>query len=231
VLEFDFDGTLAPIVDQPHEAQVPADVSLGLARLARELPVAIISGRSVADVRPRLGFAPRFVIGNHGGEDPDRTTGVADDGALDALRRRIAAGSEALRDVGVSVEDKELSLALHFRNAPDEAAALRAIDSLLHDCPRSLRRFGGKCVVNVVVAGRPDKGDALLEVVGRSHARAAVFIGDDVNDEAAFARAAPHWLTVRIGRDDPRSAAMFFLDSEAELAVVLERMHALRARG
>ncbi len=136
-----------------------------------------------------------------------------------------------MRDVGVSVEDKELSLALHFRNAPDEAAALRAIDALLDDCPRSLRRFGGKCVVNVVVAGQPDKGDALLEVVRRSHARAAVFIGDDVNDETAFARAAPHWLTVRIGRDDPGSAAMFFLDSEAELAVVLDRMQALRARG
>ena len=70
LLAFDFDGTLAPIVARPDEARVAEAVSRGLAALARDLPVAIITGRSVADVRPRLGFAPHYVIGNHGAEDP-----------------------------------------------------------------------------------------------------------------------------------------------------------------
>ena len=54
VLAFDFDGTLAPIVARPDQAHVPPPVSEGLAHLAQRLPVAVISGRSVADVRARL---------------------------------------------------------------------------------------------------------------------------------------------------------------------------------
>src|SRR5690242_16341081 len=69
LLAFDFDGTLAPIVARPDEAHVPLEVSHGLAELAQALPVAVITGRSVADVRPRLGFEPRYVVGNHGAED------------------------------------------------------------------------------------------------------------------------------------------------------------------
>ena len=75
----------------------------------------------------------------------------------------------------------------------------------------------------------PDKGDALAALVRRSNAEAAVFVGDDVNDEAVFMRAEPPSLTIRIGDDDPLSQAMYFLDSEVQLAVVLQRMLALRA--
>ena len=60
-------------------------------------------------------------------------------------------------------------------------------------------------------------------------ADAAVFVGDDVNDEAVFMRAEPPSLTIRIGADDPLSRAMYFLDSEAQLALVLQRMLVLRA--
>jgi trehalose 6-phosphate phosphatase len=227
ILAFDFDGTLAPIVDRPEEAQVPATVSRGLARLAQRLPVAIITGRNVADVRPRLGFEPRYVIGNHGAEDPEIGPPSTAGQALDVLRRRVDAAAERLRHAGVEIEDKRLSLAFHYRLAPDPGAALVCIEELLQGIEPALGRFGGKCVVNVVAAGLPDKGDALAALVRRTDAGAAVFVGDDVNDEAVFMRAEPHWLTLRIGRDDPLSRAMFFLDSDAELARVLERMLAL----
>ncbi|HEX6708625.1 MAG TPA: trehalose-phosphatase [Albitalea sp.] len=228
VLAFDFDGTLAPIVARPDEAHVPATVSQGLARLAKHLPVAIITGRGVADVRPRLGFEPRYVIGNHGAEDPEVGPPSAASQALDALRHRIAARQAVLDRAGVAVEDKQYSLALHYRLAPDAGEALVCIEDLLQGIDPALKRFGGKCVVNIVATGLPDKGDALCALVRRAGADSAVFIGDDVNDEAVFMRADPHWLTVKIGRDDPLSRAMFFLDSDAELVAVLERMLALR---
>src|SRR5205085_3089463 len=231
VLAFDFDGTLAPIVARPDQAHVPPPVSEGLAHLAQRLPVAVISGRGVADVRARLGFHPRWIVGNHGGEDPDVGPPSAASQALDALRHRIAARAESLVDAGVEVEDKQYSLALHYRLAPDPGAALVCIEDLLQGIEPALKRFGGKCVVNVVATGLPDKGDALAALVHRAGAHAAVFVGDDVNDEAVFMRAEPHWLTVRIGRDDPLSRAMFFLDSEAELAVVLQKMLALPSAG
>src|SRR6185369_10159921 len=118
VLAFDFDGTLAPIVARPDEAHVPQPVAHGLSQLAQQLPVAVVTGRSVADVRTRLGFAPRWVVGNHGAEDPDVGPPSAASQALDALRHRIAAECEALVDAGVEVEDKQYSLALHYRLAP-----------------------------------------------------------------------------------------------------------------
>ncbi|HEY2560836.1 MAG TPA: trehalose-phosphatase [Caldimonas sp.] len=226
LLAFDFDGTLAPIVDHPDDAHVSAPVARCLRRLARALPIAIITGRSVADVRLRLGFEPRFVIGNHGIEDAGAG---ADDGAeraLDPLRLRIVAAAASLAATGVAVEDKRYSLAFHYRLAADAGAALACIDSLLDGSAPALRRFGGKFIVNVVAAGSPDKGDALAAIVARAGADAAVFVGDDVNDEAVFERAAPPWLTIRIGRD-PLSAAMYVLESEAELVRMLERMLAL----
>jgi trehalose 6-phosphate phosphatase len=164
----------------------------------------------VGDVTPRLGFAPHYVVGNHGAEDPAAGAPPAGD-ALDALRLRIA-GDAGLEAAGVVVEDKRLSLSLHYRTAADSDAALA--------------RFGGKFVVNVVAAELPDKGDALVDLVRRAGVGAAMFVGDDVTDEAVFRRARPPWLTVRIGRDEPRSAAMFGLDSEAELVTVLERIAA-----
>src|SRR5262245_46574916 len=91
LLAFDFDGTLAPIVARPDLACVPEPVAQGLTRLARDLPVAVVTGRSVADVRKRLGFEPRWVVGNHGAEDPDVGPPSAASQALDALRHRIEA--------------------------------------------------------------------------------------------------------------------------------------------
>ena len=228
LLAFDFDGTLAPIVDRPDEAVVPESLAHCLAELARSLPIAIITGRSVADVRTRLRFEPHVVIGNHGIEDAHAPEDGAAERALDGLRARIATGRPTLAQAGVEIEDKRYSMALHYRLAPHTGAALAAIQAFLQGTEPGLRRFGGKCVVNVVAADLPDKGDALAALVERTGAAAAVFVGDDVNDEAVFARAAPHWLTVRIG-EDPGSAAMFVLDNEGELVPVLRRMLALTA--
>ena len=134
---------------------------------------------------PRLGFAPRYVIGNHGAEDP-----ACSSPARRRRPRRAApaarAGDPGLAAAGVVVEDKRLSLALHYRTAADPQAALVRIDALLAGIEPALARFGGKFVVNVVAAGLPDKGDALLELVRRTGVGAAMFVGDDVTDEAVF---------------------------------------------
>jgi len=228
LLAFDFDGTLAPIVARPDQAVVPPAVSQRLTDLAQSLRVAVITGRSVADVRPRLGFGPHYVIGNHGAEDLEVGPPSTASQALDALRQRIEVRRALLDHCGVAVEDKRFSLALHYRVADDKGAALVCIEDLLQGIEPALKRFGGKFVVNVMAAGLPDKGDALADLVRRAQAGAAVFVGDDVNDEAVFMRAEPYWLTVRIGRDDPLSRAMFFLDTDAELALMLERMLARR---
>jgi len=224
LLAFDFDGTLAPIVARPDDARVPPSVAHRLQRLASRLPVAIVSGRRVQDVRRRLLFAPWRIVGNHGAEDEHHATADRDAAALAPLRVRLAQAADTLREAGVSIEDKGLSIALHYRLAPDRPAALEAITRLLSGLPPVLSVFGGKMVVNVVSAWARDKAQAMAELVAASGADAAVFVGDDVNDEPVFARDEPSWLTVRVGRDDPSSQARYFLDSAADLPRLLDRM-------
>ena len=113
-LAFDFDGTLAPIVSQPDLASAPVAVARRLARLTTLRPVAIITGRRVSDVRPRLGFTPQFVIGKHGAEWEQPGVVDVDPARLDPARTQAS----ELAALGVRVEDKGLSLALHYRVAP-----------------------------------------------------------------------------------------------------------------
>lgn len=223
LLAFDFDGTLAPIVDRPDQARVAPGVSERLGRLAQLQPVAVVTGRAVADVARRLGFTPRFIVGNHGAEDPE--AGHRPDlGRLDRLRAQLAARAGDLHAAGVELEDKRFSLALHYRLAPDRPRAMALIDALLDGLDPALKTFGGKHVVNVVPADAPDKGDAVVALVRRAGCGAAVFVGDDVNDEAVFARAAPGWLTVRVGRGGRGSRAAFFLADHSEVEALLDSM-------
>ena len=224
LLAFDFDGTLAPIVPRPDDARVPAPLAQRLAELALLRPVAIVTGRRINDVAPRLGFEPRFVVGNHGAEDPSRDPEPVTLEAMDRLRRWLALHAQVLRNAGVQIEDKGLSVALHYRLAADHDRAIESIDAVLAELDPALHRFGGKCVVNIVPALAPDKGDAIASLLARSGAGSVVFVGDDVTDEAVFRRAEANWLTVRIGRDDPQSQARFFLDSHTEVACLLQTL-------
>lgn len=222
LMAFDFDGTLAPIVARPDDARVSVAVASRLAALTTRLPVAIVTGRSVANVRGRLGFEPQFIVGNHGAEE------VQEDGAvsrlaepLDSLRALLQAHAAELRTAGVSVEDKGLSLALHYRLSRDRPAAQQLIAALLDPPPAGLRLFAGKMVVNAMAADAPDKAHAVHALVARVGAAAAFFAGDDVNDEPVFASAPPHWLTLRVGRDDLGSRARFCIDGPQEMALLL----------
>jgi len=224
LLAFDFDGTLAPIVARPDDAHVPPAVARRLEILARLLPVAIVTGRKVDDVRARLAFEPRFIIGNHGAEDPAATEPGVDASVFDDLRARLRECHEALDAAGVVVEDKHYSIALHYRLARDRKRALDSITNLIRDLGPEVAVFGGKMVANVVSAQAPSKAHALVRLIARSGATSAFFVGDDINDEPIFEHADASWLTVRIGRDDASSRARFCLDHSGEVAPMLDRM-------
>jgi trehalose 6-phosphate phosphatase len=224
LLAFDFDGTLAPIVARPDDARVPLSVSRRLARLAHMRPLAIVTGRRIADVLPRLAFTPTYVVGNHGAEKADAAHDSPPSAALQAVRQHLASASLELDRLGITLEDKGHSLALHYRLARDRERARTQLEGFARTLGPALRVFGGKHVLNVVDADAPDKAAAMYELVERSGSGAALFVGDDLNDEAVFERAPPEWLTVRVGRDDPSSRARWFLDGQAEMVGLLERL-------
>jgi len=225
---FDFDGTLAPIRPRPDDVHVSATIALRLEKLARARPVAIVTGRQIADVRERLGFTPSWIIGNHGAEDDgDPESAARAHAALDGLRERVRARADGLAGAGVLVEDKGQSLALHFRTAPDRAAASALIEEVMAGFTSTLHVFGGKLVYNAVAVDAPDKAVAVQRLIERAGAHAAFFAGDDVNDEPVFAAARPEWVTVRIGCERRESAARYCVNGPHEMAGVLDRILAL----
>lgn len=218
---FDFDGTLAPLVDQPDEAVLPPARIRLLRDIARKAPVAILSGRSAKDVAARLGFTPGAVIGSHGADDlAEPEQGALAQAALAVVRQALAVAHTSLRAAGVSVEDKAQSIALHYRLAADPDLARQTIGEVLAASAAGLHVFGGKCVVNIAPANAPDKGDALRKLAARFAVQTVLYAGDDLNDEPAFASAEPHWLTVKIGAGSP-TAARYFVRSLDELDPVL----------
>ena len=227
---FDFDGTLAPIVARPDDAFASVATIDRLARLNARVPVVILTGRSVADVRRRLDFEPRHVVGNHGAEGLPGDAAAAT--AERAVHERIAAGwrrqwADAIvavgDDPGIVVEDKGASLSVHYRAAADPGAAERAVHAAAARLDPRPRLIGGKRVVNLLPEGAADKGRALDALVRFEGADTAFYIGDDTTDEVAFAQAPDHWMTVRIGPADA-SAARWSVDGQADIDRVLDRL-------
>jgi trehalose 6-phosphate phosphatase len=225
LLAFDFDGTLAPIVSRPDQARISKSVAARLKALTQYLPVAIITGRAIEDVQERLGFEPHYIVGNHGAEDAEfPAEQIVLRQALDPMRAGLAALGHMFSQMGVLVEDKGQSIAFHYRLSGHPQLARSQIADFIAGQGDLLRVFSGKMVVNVVPANAPNKADALRALVGRSSANHAFFAGDDVNDEPVFESAPASWLTVRIGRVDPRSQAMFYLYNPSEMARLLDHM-------
>lgn len=227
---FDFDGTLAPIVARPEDARASALTERKLATLGARVPVAILTGRSVADMRQRIEFTPLHLIGNHGAEGlpsplhhslADSLTasdGTPDHGSVARawLRQWPSAIAAYSDDPGIFVEDKTYSISIHYRLAVDCAAAERAVAAAIATLAPMPRVIGGKRIFNLLPAGAPDKGNALATLVRFEHCDAAFYIGDDETDEAVFHGAPAHWVTVHVGEADD-SAARFFIGHEAEI--------------
>jgi trehalose 6-phosphate phosphatase len=222
VLAFDYDGTLAPIVLQPADAVVPQTTAARLRELSGRWPVAVITGRRVDDVVDRLGFAPRFLAGNHGAESRHAPLDVSGRRALDACRGRLRIREQDLRQQGITLEDKGLSLALHCRGAIDRPAAIAWLQAFSTGLGPELTATLGHCVLNIVLAHAWDKGDALQHFMQQCNASACLMIGDDINDEPAFAKAPTSSVTVRIGPADTLTAARFSMASPLHLNQLLD---------
>ena len=226
MLAFDFDGTLAPIVPRPELARVPSQLADLLGRLAARFQVAIVTGRKIDDVRHRLGFKPWAIVGNHGAEcDSLPQLNLSFALRLDEARQRLLENADELIFAGVSIEDKQQSIALHYRCAGNHPRAVALIQRCLDGLGSELRTYPGKCVVNVVCGDAPDKLQAVRRLQHASGCESVFFAGDDTNDEPVFAAAEPSWITVRVGPGEP-SAAQCVLghqtDLEALLAALLE---------
>jgi len=221
LLAFDIDGTLAPIVDDPGGARLPADIQQCLATLARRYDVAIVTGRAVEDARRMFAFEPRYLVGNHGAEGIPRWAERSQAYVRTVHGWREALETcEALDATGVTIEDKRYSLSLHYRRAPDRGAAHRAIRACVERLEPAATIIDGKAVVNLLPPGAPDKGDAVRALIDETQRPTAFYIGDDDTDEAVFGLHLPSVVTVRVEPSDDSQATLFLRDQREVLTLL-----------
>jgi trehalose 6-phosphate phosphatase len=207
----DFDGTLAPIVEDPDAAGLPARTESAVEALADrpDVDLAVVSGRGLEDLREKVDVDGLALAGNHGLEidrDGDRWTHPdVDPAALERVRAAVADRVASIE--GCHVEDKRLTATVHVRQAavdPDEVRPI--VESAVGD-EAGFEVTDGRQIVEI----RPDvawhKGDAVRELVAED--AGTIYVGDDVTDEDAFHALGdlPHGGTGVLVGDRPSAAA------------------------
>lgn len=240
----DFDGTLAPITSHPDLADLPAESRPILENLQQRHLVCVLSGRSLPDLKRRVGLSGLFYAGDHGYRISGPPGSGLDLRLGDEFRNDLESAGRRLRDAlgsthGVVLEMKELSLSVHYRLAgmKDEALIGKVVKEVAAGYP-SLRVTAGKCVHELRPKLDWGKGDALLWIV--SHLGCSreelcpVVIGDDLTDEDMFEAAAGWGVCVIVGAARrPTSAAFRLINTEevADFLTTTGRMIRVEAAG
>ena len=219
-LFLDFDGTISQIVPSPGDAELAPGILPILKRLAArpDFHLGIVSGRALKDVRERVGLPDLMYVGNHGLEIEAGEIRFREPEA-EALKRELKSLSLqlklALSDIeGVEIEDKCLTLSVHFRRVHEDMedwvrkGTLEAISR-----SRSFIGREGKKVIEVRPELPWNKGQALKWLL-REYLPASslpIYIGDDITDEDAFA-AIPQGITIRVGGSTETEAQFLLPD-------------------
>jgi trehalose 6-phosphate synthase len=185
VVIVDFDGTLAPIVDDPPSAAPLPEAVEALSRLARRVGrVAVVSGRSLDFLRCHLPIGIEL-FGQYGVERLDNgivVTAPATDGWLDAIREAADEAERELPDLFVERKGA-VAVGLHWRQHPELEAAARDLGRRLAET-YGLHLEPGRMTLELRPPVKVDKGTVTAELAAGS--TAALFIGDDRGDLAAF---------------------------------------------
>jgi trehalose 6-phosphate phosphatase len=198
----DFDGTLSKIVQDPWAATILAPARRALRRLAGmpEVHVAILSGRTAADVVERARVGGARYLGNHGLESGELGRGrragslvVESDPAHASFASRVDALADSVAqrvaEPWLIVERKGPAVAFHYRAAPDLAAAATrvadAVDAV--DPGREFARLPGRRVLELRPPGAIAKGQATDRLLKEIRPGLAFVLGDDRSDAEAFA--------------------------------------------
>jgi trehalose 6-phosphate phosphatase len=228
----DYDGTLTPIVSRPEEAVLVDSTQAILRKLAVKMPVAILSGRELKDVRKRVEIDGIVYAGSHGfdiagprGLQRQEATEFlpALDFAEKELREKLAGIAGAL------IERKRFSIAAHYRNVNEsDFPKLERGVSEIASRHRELRRIDGKKVYELLPNIDWDKGKAviwLLEKLSleRPNAR-PIYIGDDRTDEDAFRALEQRGIGILVSEEPRRTAASYSLRDPSEVECFLREL-------
>lgn len=218
----DYDGTLAPIVDEPMKAVPHPEVPALLRELDRRFPLWIVTGRYLTDITSFLD-QPYRAIGLHGMQE-GRIGGSVEELISDEARNALHYMRDRVPQVdGLRLESKGPTFAVHYRHARNEEDALAELEAWLDELPEMLDVIRGKKVYEI----RPrdlTKGTAVARLAADHPDHTPVYLGDDVTDEDAFTALGAldrDVITIKIGGGE--TAARYRLPGPDEVVTYLEQ--------
>lgn len=228
LLLVDFDGTLAPIVNDPAEARPSGDLQNILINLAESSDVVVISGRNRSFLEKTFTGIPVHLVAEHGAflkkpDHPWERLDLSTDDWVDPVRSTMNYFVD--RFPGSFIEEKETAIAWHYRMVESDDIEGQAID-----LSTQLRRVSSSIPLaviqgNKVVEVKPaqhSKGTVALTLVDQKPYDFIVSIGDDTTDEDMF-RQLPNWAyTMKVGPG--MSFARYRLARQQDVEILLKRM-------
>jgi trehalose-phosphatase len=237
----DYDGTLTPIVESPELAHISESTRELLRALVDQhrITLGIISGRALADLRNMVAVNGAVYAGNHGFEIEGPGLSFVNPLAeeiqpfLRAISQILTLTLKTTR--GVFIENKGLTLSVHFRQMANEnIRSLKIIfQRLIKEAQVSgkFRITPGKKVFELRPAVDWNKGDAIKLLAekygqfnGKTNETLPIYLGDDLTDEDGFAAIGKYGngIAVYVGREVRNTAANYFLRSPEEVAQFLK---------
>ncbi|MGK0276143.1 MAG: trehalose 6-phosphate phosphatase, partial [Ilumatobacter sp.] len=203
LIGLDIDGVLAPLVDHADDARLLDGIADVLTRLltADDVTIAAVSGRAVASMQTFGLPSKTRLVGSHGMEEdghPFEQLDKAERARLDQLIKLADAAAVAGGD-GAWVEHKQASIAVHIREA-DKALGTAALAALAI-ATQGIDGASAKAGSNVLelFARHASKGAAIERLRNEAGSRTAMFVGDDLTDEEAFAVLGETDVTIKVG--------------------------------
>ncbi len=242
-LFLDFDGTLAPIADTPGKAKIDSSIKKLLRQLSflKNCRVAIVSGRSLKDIKQKVGLQKIIYVGNHGFEI---------DGPKINFKKKVSLKSKKIfkciakavkirhQDFpGIVIQDKEMTLSIHYRLV--EKKKVRFFEAFFKKVVAFYLKKGeiivnpGKKVYEVYPPIFWHKGKAVSWLLRKTRffqnkrKIRAIYIGDDETDENAFVSLKSRALTIRVGLKKS-SYARYYLHNVNDVRIFLERIFLLK---
>ncbi|MBI3317795.1 MAG: trehalose-phosphatase [Candidatus Omnitrophica bacterium] len=240
LLFLDYDGTLAPLADHPSKTRLPSGAKDLLRRLACRagIRVALVSGRRLKDLKASVRLERLCYVGNHGlelegnGLRYENPLARKSRPLLKKIARDLKGTLGPLR--GVWVEDKDLSLSVHYRNASpgDELLVKNGFYEVVHShlLKRQVRVTAGKQVFEVRPPVRWTKGTMVNWLLARWSASIGktgilpIYVGDDETDEDAFEALWTQGITVAVEPATPLTKARYLVDSPEGVQRFLGRL-------
>jgi len=238
LLLLDYDGTLSPIAASPGLARLPRGTKRLLEVLKKNpfFTIAIISGRSLKEIKKQVGIKGIIYAGNHGLEMEGPGLKFVNKGALS--RRRLL--DEIYRDLsirlsaikGALIENKGLTLSVHYRLVKRrQLARLKIIVNRMLRAPlaaKKIRLTYGKKVYEIRPPVDWDKGKAVKRLLKDRRifkkGMAPVSIGDDYTDEDMFRAVGPAGISICVGNPRRDSQAGYYLKDTKEVKSLLDKL-------